>query len=115
MPHTQHRFPIAVRTSWVDYSPALRYYASERSVVSLAEFAQRIRSVAVRISDDEPHTTKQRRCDIDVVTTDAGVVSASSTGRNLFGLVDDALASLVTTLRQRRSAEPLSELHRRIA
>jgi hypothetical protein len=99
----------------VDYSPALRYHALERLGSSLAEFAPRIRSVTLRISDDPPHTTRQRRCDIDVVTTDAGVVSASSAGRNLFALVDRALGSLVTTLRQRRSAEPLGELHRRIA
>ena len=115
MPHTRPRFPIAVQTGWVDYSPALRYHASERIGSSLAEFAPRIRSVTVRIADDAPHTTRQRRCDIGVVTTDAGVVSASSTGRNLFALVDDALASLVTMFRQRRSDEPLGELHRRIA
>ncbi len=115
MLHTQPRFPIAIQTGWVDYSPALRYHASQRIGSSLAEFAPRIRSVTVRVSDDAPHTTRQRRCDIDVVTTDAGVVSASSTGRNLFALVDRALASLATTLRHRSSVEPLGEEHRRIA
>jgi ribosome-associated translation inhibitor RaiA len=99
----------------VDYSPALRYHASQRIGSSLAEFAPRIRSVAVRISNDAPYTTRQRRCEIDVVTTNAGVISASSSGRNLFALVDQALASLVTSLRQRAIAEPLGELHRQIA
>ena len=112
---TQQRFPIAVQTGWVDYSPALRYYASQRIGSSLAQFAPRIRSVAVRISDDAPHTTRQRRCEIEVMTTDASVVSAASAGRNLFALVDGALESLVKALRQRTSDQPLGEQHRRIA
>lgn len=115
MRHEQHRFPIDVRTGWVDYSPALRYHASQRIRSSLADFASRIRSVTVRISDDEPHEPTQRRCDIAVMTTHAGPVSASSVGVNLFMLVDRAVDSVMEMLRHRASAEPHSEMRQRIA
>ena len=72
MRHAQQRFPIDVRTGWVDYSPALRYHASQRIRARLAEFASQIRSVTVLISDDEPHKTGQRCCEIEVMTTHSG-------------------------------------------
>ena len=96
----QQPFPIDVRTGWVDYSPALRRHASQRMRSRLAEFASQIRSVTVRISDDEAHTIAHRRCDLEVMTH-AGPISASSVGVDLFALVDRALDTVEEILRQR--------------
>ena len=115
MRHAQQRFPIDVRTGWVDYSPALRYHASQRIRARLAEFASQIRSVTVRISDDEPHKTAQRCCEIEVMTTHSGPISASSVGVELFTLVDRTVDRVVEILRQRTSGEPHRELGQRIA
>ena len=115
MRHAQHRFPIDVRTGWVDYSPALRFHVSQRIRTCLAECASKIRSVTVRISDDEPHKAAQRRCEIEVMTTDTGPISASSVSVNLFTLVDRAVDSAVGKLLQRASAEPHNEPRKRIA
>ena len=107
-------FPIDVRTGWVDYSPALRRHASQRMRSRLAEFASQIRSVTVRFSDDEAHTTAHRRCDLEVMTH-AGPISASSVAVDLFALVDRAVEIVVEELRLRPSAQTHTELRRRIA
>ena len=99
----------------MDYSPAFHYYASQRIRSRLAAFASQIRAVTVRISQDEPHTTAQRHCEIEVMTTHAGQVSASSVGVKLFTLLDRAVDSVVDVLRQRARAESQSESRQRIA
>ena len=111
----QQPFPIAVRTGWVDYSPALCSHASQRIRSGLAEFASQIRSVAVRFSADEPYTIAHRRCDIEVMTTHAGPIAAWSVGVDLSTLVDRALETVVEMLRQRTTTHPHAELRRRIA
>ena len=115
MRHALQRFPVDVRTGWMDYSPAFHYYASQRIRSRLAAFASQIRAVTVRISQDEPHTTAQRHCEIEVMTTHAGQVSASSVGVKLFTLLDRAVDSVVDVLRQRARAESQSESRQRIA
>ena len=115
MRNTQQQFPIEVRTGWVDYSPALRYHASQRIRSRLAKFAGLIRSITVRFSDDEPRKTAQRRCDIEVMTTGAGPISGSSVGVELFTLVERAVDRVVEALRHRTSDEPGRELRQRIA
>lgn len=109
------RFPIHVWTGWIDFSPALRHHASERIRSLLEQTARRIRSVTVRISDADPHKPTHHRCDIDVVTTDAGVVSATSVGVDLFSLVDRTAETVLETLRAHASTSPYTELHRKIA
>lgn len=109
------RFPVHIQTGWIDYSPALRYYASERIKSLLADFAPQIRSVTVRISDAEPDRPAHRRCDIDVMTTHAGLIYASSVGVDLFALLDRTVDTLLDTLRERASAGPDGELHPRVA
>jgi len=69
----------------------------------------------VRISDGEPHQTAQRQCEIEVMMTHAGQVSASSVVVNLFTLLDGAVDSVVDVLRQRARADSQSELRQRIA
>jgi hypothetical protein len=115
MRNGQQQFPVEVRTSWVDYSPALRYHASQRIRSRLSEFASHIRSITVRISDDEPHHTAQRRCDIEVMTTDAGAIAASSVGVELFTLVERAIDTVVEILRQRTGGEPHRGLRHGVA
>ena len=114
MRNTQ-QFPIEVQTGWVDYSPALRYHTSQRIRSRLAEFAPRIRSITVRMSDDAPHNTAQRRCDIEALTTDAGPIAASSVGVELFTLVERAVDTVVEILRQRIGGEPRREHRQRVA
>lgn len=97
----QFRFPIDVHTGWVDFSPALRYHASEQARARLAGYASRIRSVSIRISDDAPDDVNGRRCEVQVSTTDAGPVTASATGADLYAIVDDGLESVVETLHRR--------------
>ena len=115
MRNDQHQFPIEVRTGWADYSPALRYHASQRIRSRLAESAALIRSITVRFSDDEPLTAGQRRCHIEVTTTHAGPISGSSVGVELFTLVERAVDAVVEILRQHTSGEPHRALRRRIA
>ena len=104
-------FPIAVRTGWVEYSPAFHSYASHRVRSRLAGFATQISAVTVRVSDDELRDAAARRCEVEVVTRHAGPISASSVGVDLFTLVD----SVVEMLRKRPRVEPSSELRQRIA
>jgi hypothetical protein len=108
-------FPIRVRTRWGDYSPALHYHVSQRISAGLSGCAAQIRAVAVRIRDDELHNIAQRRCEIEVTTTDAGRISASSVGINLFSLVDHTVDAVVAMLRQHTSVEPQGEMRQRIA
>ena len=98
----QFRFPIDVHTGWVDFSPALRYHASQEARSRLAGFAPQIRSVSIRISDEAPDEINSRRCEVEVSTIDAGPVTASATGEDLFAIVDHGLESVLETLHQRQ-------------
>jgi ribosome-associated translation inhibitor RaiA len=106
------RFPIDVRTGWIDYSPALRHHASHRIRSLHPELASQIRAVTLRISDAEAHEPAQRRCDVEVMTTHAGPISASSVGVELFTLVDRAVDTLEEKLREHAGAAPYGELQR---
>lgn len=101
MRNSQQPFPIEVRTGWGDYSPALRHHASQRVAARFAEFSSRIRSVTVRCSDDDPQTGARRRCDIEVMTTHAGAITAAAAGEDLFELIDQASKTAAGILRQR--------------
>ena len=109
------RFPINVHTGWVDYSPALRSYASQRIKSRLAEFAPQIRVVTVRISSDGPQMVSRRRCDIEVLTTGAEAITASASGVPMFTVIDRALDTVVRKLRMHASAEPQDDRRQRIA
>lgn len=115
MRDAQESFPIDVRTGWADYSPALRHHASQRIRSRLAGVASEIRSVTVRISNDDPRNTAQRRCDIELIPTHAGPISGSSVGVELFTLVDRAVDAVMDMLRQRRGTVPRGERRQRIA
>lgn len=115
MRKSQQSFPIDVRTGWVDYSPAIRYHASQRIRSRVAEYASLIRSVAVRMSADEPSQMSHRRCDTEVMTVRASPIAASAIGLDLFNLVDGTVDTVVELLRQRTSAESHRERRQRIA
>lgn len=108
-------FPIDVRTGWVDYSPALLDHTSQRARSRLSRFASCIRSVTVRIANAEPHNSNHRRCHLEVITTDAGPISASTVGVDLFTLVDRTVDTVAEIVRERLNGVPDSTRHRRIA
>ena len=111
--HTaDHIFPVYLRTGWVDYSPALHWYAGQKVRSVLAGFASRIRSVSVRIADHDVHDVASRRCTIDVALKSGGVVTAESTGADLEALVDRTTESVFAQLRQRHARDPHRPLSR---
>jgi ribosome-associated translation inhibitor RaiA len=94
------QFPIHVRTGWIDFSPALRYYVSQRIQFLFEPCAAPIRSITVHISGADPHRPVQRRCDIEVATTDGGI-SASAVGADVFALVGSTAETVLEKLRER--------------
>jgi hypothetical protein len=108
-------FPVDIRTGWIDYSPSLRYDASQRIRSLLAEFASHICSVRVRISAGRPAKPALRRCDVEVMTRQAGPFSASSVGVDPITLVDGTANSVLETLRDHASARSYGGLQQRTA
>ena len=115
MPNSEQPFPIDVRTGWVDYSPALLHHASHRIRSRLAELTSEIRSVVLRMSDAKPHDSTRRRCHVEVMTRNAGPISASTVGVDLFTLVDGTVDRVAEMLGERLGAVPTSDLRQRIA
>ena len=114
MQTTQHTFPIHVRTRWIDFSPALHWYATQKVRSALRPVASRVRAVTVRIADHEPHDPSTKLCAIDVALKPAGTIAATATGTNLCELVDRATAASVEQLCEQRQADmvraPLSKI-----
>ena len=104
MQTTQHTFPIHVRTGWIDFSPALHWYATQKVRSALRPVASRVRAVTVRIADHEAHDPSTRLCAIDVTLKPAGITSATATGRNVCELVDRATAASLEKLRAQHQA-----------
>ena len=107
MRETRFRYPIDVHTGWVDFSPALRYHATEQARARLAGFAPHIRAVTIRISDDRPDDVSERRCDVQVATANAGAVTASATGADLFAIVNSAIDDSVEALHRHTAGRAL--------
>ena len=115
MPNTQQPFLSMFATGALDSRPHSTITRRDRWRCRLAEFASQIRSATVRFSNDESPKILHRRCDIEVMATDAGSISASSDGVDPFALVDRAMNTIVERLRQRAGAGPDAGLHRRSA
>ena len=115
MSSSQQPFPVRVHTGWVDYSPALRHHASERVRSRLSDLASEIRSVVLRVSDGEPPADARRRCHVEVMTRNAGPISASTVGTDLFNIVDNTVDRVAEMLRSRLGAVPTSDWRLRIA
>jgi hypothetical protein len=106
---SQPRFPVHVRMGWIDFSPALQAYVTQRVRATLGAFASRIRSVRVRIADHEPHDPASRLCAIEVELKPVGALSAVSTGRGVYELVNDATDTILARLSAEcGGSEPLS-------
>ena len=88
MTKRRERFPIQVRTRWLDYSPSLHSHARTRLEAALRSFASRIHSVNVRISAHGG--PEERRCEVDVAMTPAGLVAASAAGPDAYRAVEAA-------------------------
>ena len=103
MQTTQQTFPVQVRTGWIDFSPALHWFATQRVRSALRPIASRVRAVTVRIADHEPHDPSTRLCAIDITLNPAGTISATSTGRNVCELVDLAIEATLEKLREHQA------------
>ena len=68
----------------------------------------------MRIADHEPHDPSTRLCAIDVTLKPAATISATSTGRNVYELVDLAMEASLEKLREHDEADvvhaPLSRI-----
>jgi hypothetical protein len=114
MQSTTHTFPVHVRTGWIDFSPALHWYATRRVKAALRPVAPCIRSVSVRFADPELRDVGSRECTIDVALKSNGAVSTTVAGADLYEVVDRAATAVLTKLKDRRAAgaavEPLSQI-----
>jgi hypothetical protein len=114
MQTAQQPFRVQVRTGWIDFSPALHWYATQKVRSALRPVAARIRAVTVRIADHEPHDPSMRLCAIDVSLKPAGTISATSTGRSVCELVDRATQATLEKLHDQHEADvvhaPLSRI-----
>jgi ribosome-associated translation inhibitor RaiA len=115
MQTAQQPFPVHVRTGWIDYSPALHWYATQKVRSALRSVASRIRAVTVRIADHEPHDPSTRLCAIDVSVKPTGTISATSTGRNVCELIDHAADAAVEKLREQQEVDVVHQPLSRIA
>jgi hypothetical protein len=115
MQTAQHPFPVHVRTGWIDFSPALQWYATQKVRSVLRPVASRVRAVTVRIADHEPHDPSTRLCAIDVILKSAGTISATSAGRNVYELVDRATEASIEKLREQHQTDVVHEPLSRIA
>jgi hypothetical protein len=115
MQTAQHPFPVHVRTGWIDFSPALHWYATHKVKTALRPVASRVRAVTVRFADHEPHDPSTRLCAIDVGVKPAGTISATSAGRNVYELVDRATEASIEKLREQHETDVVHEPLSRIA
>jgi ribosome-associated translation inhibitor RaiA len=106
-------FPVHVRTRWIDFSPALRWYTARKIESALQPFASRIRSVYVRITD-VPDDLDSRTCAIQVLIKPFAFASASATGADPYESVDRA-TQRVRSIVQRRLARQGSDEKSRVA
>jgi hypothetical protein len=105
MQTAQHPFPVHLRTGWIDFSPALHWYVTQKVRSALRPVASRVRAVTVRIADGEPHDPSTRLCAIDVTLKPAGTISATSSGGNVCELVDRASEASLEKLREQHEAD----------
>jgi hypothetical protein len=115
METTQHPFPVQVQTGWIDFSPALHWYAAQKVRSVLRPVASRVRSVTVRVADHEPHDPSTRLCAVDVSLRPTGTVSATSTGRNVSELVDRATEATLEKLRNQHETDVVHQPLAKIA
>ena len=102
-------FPVHVQTGWVDFSPALQWYAARTAESSLEPFATRIRSVTVRITDVEGDL-ERRKCVIHAVLNPSGFVSESATGTDPYDSVNRAIARLRAAMPRRLAGDGVSRV-----
>jgi len=86
-PRTAQRFPVRLRTGWLDFAPALQWHTGRRLQSALRPFRTRIRHVNVRVSD-APGEVDARQCEIGVVMQSGQAVRASATARGAYESVD---------------------------
>jgi hypothetical protein len=109
------QLPVHVYTGWIDFSPALQWYAAHKVRSALSTVASHVRSVTVRIADHESHDPSTRLCVIDVTLKAAGTISATATGTTVWQAVDCATEAAVEKFREYRHSDPVHPPCSRIA
>jgi hypothetical protein len=104
-------FPVHVRTRWIDFSPALRWYTARTLESALQPFASRIRSIYVRITD-VPGDFDSRTCTIQVLIKPFAFASASATGADAHDAVDGATERVRAIVQRRFARQPSDEKSR---
>jgi ribosome hibernation promoting factor len=93
MKHVQESFPVRLRMRWLDFSPALQWYATRRVEIALRRFASRIREVNVLIADSNGPRggADDKACEIDVHLQPSGSLTVSSAAPDAYLAVDRAV------------------------
>ena len=113
---TQDRFPVHVYTGWIDFSPALHWYAAHIVRSALSVVASHVGTVTVRVADHESHDPSMRLCVIDVTVKASGAtISATATGRNAWQAVEGATNATLEKLREHHQSDVAHQPFSRIA
>lgn len=106
--------PVALRTGWIDFSPALHWRAARTMALALRPFASCVRAVTIDLTHHEPSSLEARRCTVEVGLKPSGRLITTVTGTDSHELIDRAAAALVTALRpeqsSRTTADPLARI-----
>lgn len=115
MQSTSHAFPVHVRTGWIDFSPAVQWYAPHKLKTALEPVAEYVRSVTLRIADREPGDLATRVCTVDVSLKPTGALTASVTGTDVRELVDRTVDAIVKKVHAQLAEQAEGESLPRIA
>jgi ribosome-associated translation inhibitor RaiA len=97
---SQESFPVRIRTRWLDFSPALHWYAQRRTAFAFRRFAARVRRVDVVIADSNgPRGGDDKICEIEVFLNPAGSILVSARSDDPYQSVDRAIRRARASLR----------------
>lgn len=93
MSQATQAFPVHVRMRWLDFSPALHWYARRRIEHALRRFAARIHRVNVQIADGNGPRggADDKRCEIEVFLHPSGSLLVSGAASDPYLSVDRAV------------------------
>lgn len=96
-------FPVHLRMRWLDFSPALHWYATRRIETALRRFADRVRYVDVQIADaNGPRRgPDDKTCEIEVFLHPSGTLKVSDAADDPYLTVDRAVRRLRAAVRGR--------------
>lgn len=115
---THESFPVSVRMRWLDFSPALQWYARRRLELALRRFASRIRGATVQIADGNgPRGGDDKVCDVEILLHPSGSLQASASAADAYQSVARAVRRARAVVRghvsrdlERRDRVPLKQI-----